>query len=579
MRILTWNINGIRTIPQYHPWNTLKKQEAILDHLDADIICFQEMKTSRQNLSKDIATPESYTAFFSFPAKKTGYSGVATYTRIIPQKAEEGLTGLLDIKPPLAHEERISPIASYPCHSPVEAEGDGDGELDLKDLDSEGRALVLDFGMFVLINVYCPNDGTDAEDRIKYKMDFHRLLSERVKRLVELEKREVIVVGDLNACASLIDHCEGEIVLKKLKLKGAGDAAVAEETFWAEKEGRHWLREWLIEGGGSMVDVVRRQWPDRKGMFTCWNTKISARASNYGTRIDYILITPGLLPWVKAADIQPHVKGSDHCPVMLDLYDQLPGTEEPCQFQRMLGTNAVEVPRLSSKYWDEFSGKQRSIDTFFGQNAPTRKFASDTQPASPISLSPSPTPSSQLSSQASSSKSIGKLQLSQPVPVKRKQSQLQVSSSCKKAKLDPEGQTKLSSFFSKPKEPAKPMTVQDDDDDMEDEDYRLAVKLSLSVDAKTTSSSSSKSRSAWKALLAPIQPPHCLVHNEPAKELTVTKPGTNKGKNFFICSRPVGPGYDKGRVERDREDVDPRYKCNFFKWSSEVKREALRKET
>ncbi|KAK0463924.1 Endonuclease/exonuclease/phosphatase [Desarmillaria tabescens] len=567
MRILTWNINGIRTIPQYHPWNTLKTQEAILDHLDADIICFQEMKTSRQNLSKDIATPEPYTAFFSFPAKKTGYSGVAIYTRIVPCKAEEGLTGLLDIKPPLTHEERISPPASYPCHSPVEAEGDN--ELDLKDLDSEGRTLVLDFGMFVLINVYCPNDGTDAEDRIKYKMDFHRLLSERS------EQREVIVVGDLNACASLIDHCEGEIMLKKLKIKGGGDMAVAEEAFWAEKEGRNWLREWLAEGGGPMVDVVRRQWPDRKGMFTCWNTKISARASNYGTRIDYILVTPGLLPWVKTADIQPHVKGSDHCPVMLDLYDELPDSEGPRLLQHMLTTNAVQVPRLSSKYWDEFSGKQRSLDTFFGQKAPTRKTAGSTQPSSPLSLSPSPPPSSQLSSQASSSKSIG----SQPIPVKRKQTQSQVSSSSKKAKPDPEGQTKLSSFFSKPKEPTKPIVVQDsDDDNIDDEDYRLAVRLSLSADTKTASPSSSKSHNAWKALLAPIQPPRCLVHNEPTKELTVTKPGANKGKNFFICSRPVGPGYDKGKAERDREDVDPRYKCNFFKWSSEVKREALRKE-
>lgn len=263
--------------------------------------------------------------------------------------------------------------------------------------------------------------------------------------------------------------------------------------------------------------------------------------------------------------------------------------------QPTLTANAIEVPRLSSKYWVEFSGKQRSLDTFFGQKAPTRKSAANTQPSSPLSLSPSPPPSSQRSSQASSSKSIGKLQLSQPVPVKRKLTQSQASSS-KKPKLDPEGQRKLSSFFNKPKEPSKPIVVQDsDDDNVEDEDYRLAVKLSLSADTKTASPSSSKSRNAWKALLAPIQPPRCLVHNEPTRELTVTKPGANKGKNFFICSRyvvtfytiqalirlcrPVGPGYDKGRVERDREDVDPRYKCNFFKWSSEVKREALRKET
>jgi len=83
---------------------------------------------------------------------------------------------------------------------------------------------------------------------------------------------------------------------------------------------------------------------------------------------------------------------------------------------------------------------------------------------------------------------------------------------------------------------------------------------------------------AWSHLLAPIEPPKCIIHKEPAKELTVTKPGPNKGKNFFICSRPVGPGYDRGKAERLREEVDHRYRCNFFKWSSEVKREAMKEK-
>ena len=37
--------------------------------------------------------------------------------------------------------------------------------------------------------------------------------------------------------------------------------------------------------------------------------------------------------------------------------------------------------------------------------------------------------------------------------------------------------------------------------------------------------------------------------------------------------RPVGPGYDKGKGERLREEVDRRYRCDFFKWSSDVRRE------
>ena len=44
---------------------------------------------------------------------------------------------------------------------------------------------------------------------------------------------------------------------------------------------------------------------------------------------------------------------------------------------------------------------------------------------------------------------------------------------------------------------------------------------------------------------------------------------------FGEC-RPVGPGYDRGKAERLREEVNPKYRCNFFKWASDVKKEAIR---
>lgn len=43
-----------------------------------------------------------------------------------------------------------------------------------------------------------------------------------------------------------------------------------------------------------------------------------------------------------------------------------------------------------------------------------------------------------------------------------------------------------------------------------------------------------------------------------------------------MAYRPVGPGYDKGRTERLRDEVDHQWRCNFFKWSSEVHKEAMR---
>ena len=216
------------------------------------------MKSSRPNLEKHAALPDSFDAFVSFPQVKGGYSGVAVYTSIanaIPLKAEEGLSGRLQPKPPLSPDERIAgPSNQALSVDDVDLVADEDGSKpnSLIDLDLEGRALMLDFGLFILINLYCPNETSDA--RLPYKMNFNLLLAERVRRLVEIDKREVIVTGDINICAAPIDHCEGELPSNR-------------DEFWAHPA-RKWFHEWL-DPTGPMVDVVRQQWPDRKGMYTC----------------------------------------------------------------------------------------------------------------------------------------------------------------------------------------------------------------------------------------------------------------------------------------------------------------------
>ncbi|EDR06754.1 uncharacterized protein LACBIDRAFT_299606 [Laccaria bicolor S238N-H82] len=639
MRILTWNINGVRTLPQYHPWNTLKAHDDILNHLEADIICFQEMKSSRPALPKQVAVPPSYDSFFSFPIRKSGYSGVATYTRhsaVIPLKAEEGLSGVLQPKPPLTAAERISDSDNYPPNAETASI---EGDLDYADLDSEGRTVILDLGLFVLINVYCPNDGNGTEERDKYKMDFHRLLEMRVVGLIK-EGREVMVVGDLNACAAIIDHCEGHLMVAK----GLAEGLQGEEGFWG-KDSRRWMRGFLVpedEGmpGGFMIDIVRKLWPERKGMYTCWNTKISARDSNYGTRIDYILITRGLLPWVKAADIQPLIKGSDHCPVYVDLFDEItdPTTGAVVELRRAMGLQddgRKDPPRLAARFWDEYSGKQTQLHKFFGQKSKGSGSSDTPCPAlvpspSPIivddnnsaTITPSstPIPTTQTSTSGSSttkSSPVPSSPLQQPsssqprppssspppVPISTKRKLVaDIRSTSKKRKQREEEEKKpsqqsIASFFAKPmrkpKDSLPPASssikakgkqrAPEGDVDLE-EDYQFALQLSQlneplvpsKSQSKNSKSHGGKGTAEWTNLLAPIQPPKCIVHGELAKELTVTKQGANKGKRFFICARPVGPGYDKGRGERLREHVDPHWKCDFFKWSSEVRREMVR---
>ena len=212
------------------------------------------MKTSRSALERDVGLPDHYHSFFSFPANKGGYSGVAVYTNsrtVVPLKAEEGLSGHFQPKPPLSIDERIS--TSYPSALDIDFVSDTQGNqpTDLVSLDSEGRALMLDLGLFVLINLYCPNETSD--ERLAFKMNYHLMLQARVQKLLE-EGREVIILGDINICATPLDHGEGHLASRV--------------SGFYDHPARTWFRKWL-EPEGPMTDVIRMFWPERKGMYTC----------------------------------------------------------------------------------------------------------------------------------------------------------------------------------------------------------------------------------------------------------------------------------------------------------------------
>jgi AP endonuclease-2 len=315
--------------------------------------------------------------------------------------------------------------------------------------------------------------------------------------------------------------------------------------------------------------------------FSGWNQKISARDTNYGTRVDYILVTKGLLPWIKHGDILPSLKGSDHCPIYVDLHDEITSADGASISLRQamkLDDEAIrDPPRLASKYWDEYSGKQTMLSTFFGKRTvvspessvlPAPQSAEDPTPSPP---EPAPKPSNETSS------------------LKRKESiPTPATTSLKPAKKprNKTGQTKLSTFFSSNSQPsssnissststftlkgsllssATPTSSPEaensgldhtvsrastiDTGQQLEADYQFACQIASSQSPpqpskslkhhRSTSSSTpaTTSKSTWSNLLAPLAPPKCVVHNEPAKELTVNKPGPNKGKKFFVCSR------------------------------------------
>lgn len=376
-------VGGIDQAADTHSWNTLKTYENILNELGADVICFQgrhapvynsstprthlhhyyfriETKITKKQVTRDMAILPSFDSFFSSYSRKPekGYSGTCIFTRrsvTIPLKAEEGISGLLPL------ERRPEPSEQDLIGGTLGPDSIALNMQDVRTIDLEGRITMVDLGLFVLINVYCPNETN--EERLDFKLAFNAMLEARILNLIRLG-REVIVLGDLNICRLPIDHCDP---IRRMK-----DSSYAN---FGDHPARKWLNDFVAPGTGVMVDLGRHFNPDRKSMFTHWETRINARETNYGTRIDFILSTPGLLPWIKNCDIQPQIIGSDHCPVIADFHESIINEKGETEYLwdkvnppgRSKDPNAIppEPPKLAAKFYPEFGAEQRLLSNFF----------------------------------------------------------------------------------------------------------------------------------------------------------------------------------------------------------------------
>lgn len=157
MKIVSWNVNGIRAIEKkgFHDWF---KEE------DADIVCLQEAKAQLDQLSDSLANIEGYHLYLTSGEKK-GYSGVCTYTRQKPLSVKEGLND--------------------------------------ETYNTEGRVLRLEFEDFYLYNIYFPN-GASREERRQYKNGFNQALLDELKELIKRDKG-IIICGDVNIAHEEID--------------------------------------------------------------------------------------------------------------------------------------------------------------------------------------------------------------------------------------------------------------------------------------------------------------------------------------------------------------------------------------
>ena len=158
MRIISWNVNGIRAVEKRGFFNWLKED-------NPDIICLNETKASPGQLSKDFINPPgtSYESFWA-SAKKKGYSGVAIYTKQKPDNVRF---------------------------------------MGIDEFDDEGRVLAADYKDFTLIAAYFPN-SQDERKRLPYKLAFNDAMLKLCKSIVK-KGRSFILCGDYNVAHTPID--------------------------------------------------------------------------------------------------------------------------------------------------------------------------------------------------------------------------------------------------------------------------------------------------------------------------------------------------------------------------------------
>ncbi|HEY4221016.1 MAG TPA: exodeoxyribonuclease III, partial [Myxococcota bacterium] len=181
---------------------------------------------------------------------------------------------------------------------PFKLGNDPDGLWEPGAFDEEGRVVALDLGAFYLFNCYFPN-GASGDDRLAFKASWHDVFGKKVAALAK--EKSVVVCGDLNIAHKTFD--------------------VAKPEKWQYESGflpseRAWLDSFLAAG---FIDSFRAQKGDIPRQFTFWETRVDARKDNLGWRIDYFLLSKDLEDKMTDAWISPQIKGSDHCPVGVEL--------------------------------------------------------------------------------------------------------------------------------------------------------------------------------------------------------------------------------------------------------------------
>lgn len=157
MKILSWNVNGIRAADKKGLYDWFKKESP-------DVLCLQEIKAMPEQVSSYLRNSPGYHNFWC-SAERKGYSGVVTYTKEKPKEVKKG--------------------------------------FGIEKFDKEGRILITEFPAFLLFNIYFPN-GKKNQERLDYKLDFYDTFLAYADNL-KVKGKNIVVCGDFNTAHKEID--------------------------------------------------------------------------------------------------------------------------------------------------------------------------------------------------------------------------------------------------------------------------------------------------------------------------------------------------------------------------------------
>ena len=157
MKVLCWNINGIRAADRKGLFDWFKKEKP-------DVLCLQEIKALPAQVPAYLKNTPGYNIFWN-PAERKGYSGVVTYSKEKPVDVKKG--------------------------------------FGIDKFDIEGRTLITEFSNFTLFNIYFPN-GKKNQERLDFKLDFYDTFLGYADNL-RSQGKNIVVCGDFNTAHKDID--------------------------------------------------------------------------------------------------------------------------------------------------------------------------------------------------------------------------------------------------------------------------------------------------------------------------------------------------------------------------------------